>query len=138
LSYLLDTNICIALMTRRQADVDANFERAIGEPARVAVSCISAYELWYGVAKSAHAQQNSARLRTFFSGPIEILPFVEEDARVAGAVRAELEAAGKPIGPYDVLLAGQALRRGMTLVTANEREFARVRGLSCRNWARRP
>ena len=58
--------------------------------------------------------------------------FDEDDARAAGAVRAELEAVGKPIGAYDVLLAGQARRRGATLVTSNTKEFARVPGLKWR------
>ena len=58
-----------------------------------------------------------------------------EDAEEAGNIRAALERAGKPIGPYDVLIAAQARRRGATLVTANEREFARVPGLKTEDWA---
>ncbi len=66
--------------------------------------------------------------------PLGILDLDDEDARRAGAVRAELEENGSPIGPYDVLIAAQALRRALTLVTANEREFKRVRGLAVENW----
>jgi tRNA(fMet)-specific endonuclease VapC len=67
----------------------------------------------------------------FLAGPLEWVQFDEEDAREAGNVRAELESIGKPIGAYDVLLAGQARRRRATLVTSNGKEFGRVRGL---NW----
>ncbi len=56
--------------------------------------------------------------------------------RAAGEVRATLERTGQPIGAYDTLIAGQAVRRGLTLVTANTREFERVNGLMWEDWAR--
>ena len=93
------------------------------------LSAIVAFELWYGVAKSQRKESNAQRLEAFFAGPLEWTPFDEDDARAAGAVRAELEAAGQPIGAYDTLLAGQARRRGATLVTSNGKEFERVAGL---------
>lgn len=99
------------------------------------VSSITAFELWYGVAKSSRRDVNIQRLEVFFAGPIDVLPFEDEDARVAGEVRAKLEQAGTPIGAYDLLIAGQALRHGATLVTANVAEFARVKGLSWKDWA---
>ena len=102
-----------------------------GEP--VAVSSIALFELWY-VAKSARAAANTERLAIFLA-PLETLPFDDDDARAAGAVRAALEQAGTPIDAYDTLLAGQALRRGLILVTANVAEFARVNGLIWQNWA---
>ena len=61
--------------------------------------------------------------------------FDDDDAREAGLARAELEAAGKPLGAYDVLIAGQARRRGATLVTANVAEFDRVAGLKWQDWS---
>ena len=69
------------------------------------------------------------------AGPFEWTLFDEEDARAAGTIRAELEALGRPIGAYDVLLAGQARRHGATLVTSNAKEFARVSGLKWEDWA---
>lgn len=75
-------------------------------------------------------------LKEFLSGGIAVLAFEDEDAAHAGALRAKLEAGGTPIGPYDVLIAGQALRHGATLVTANSKEFKRVRGLKCEDWAK--
>jgi tRNA(fMet)-specific endonuclease VapC len=73
------------------------------------------------------------RLRHFLAGPIDVAPFGEEDAAVAGELRAALEAKGTPIGPYDLLIAAQSLRSGATLVTANTSEFARVKGLALEN-----
>ena len=72
---------------------------------------------------------------TFLGGPLEWALFDEDDARAAGTVRAELETVGRPVGAYDVLLAGQARRRGATLVTCNTKEFARVQGLKWEDWA---
>ena len=94
------------------------------------------FELWYGVAKSARPEINSQRLETFLTGPVIVLPFDDEDARVAGSIRATLEVSGKRIGAYDVLIAGQALARELTLVTANVSEFSRVKGLRWQDWAK--
>ncbi len=95
-----------------------------------------AFELWYGVSKSSREELNTQRLATFLAGPIILLPFEHEDASSAGSVRAALEVSGKPIGAYDVLLAGQALQRQLTLVTANVSEFSRVKGLVWQDWAK--
>ena len=92
------------------------------------------YELWYGVARSEHRHENAERLRVFLSGNINVVPFDEEDAAAEGDLRAALEAEGAPIGPYDPLIAAQALRIKATLVTANVPEFARVRGLVWQDW----
>ena len=92
------------------------------------------YELWYGVARSERRRDNAERLRIFLSGKIDVVPFDEQDAVTAGDLRATLEAAGTPIGPYDLLIAAQALRSRATLVTANISEFARVRGLVWQDW----
>ncbi|MGA8922337.1 MAG: PIN domain-containing protein [Candidatus Dormiibacterota bacterium] len=73
-------------------------------------------------------------MATFLSGPLEVLDFTLEDTEHAGRVRAALEGLGKPIGAYDLLIAGQALRHKATLVTANSSEFARVRGLRLQDW----
>lgn len=98
------------------------------------VSVVVLFELWYGAAKSGARQRNTERLADFFAGPIQLLTFDAEDAREAGEIRAMLAKAGTPIGPYDVLIAAQARRRGATLITANENEFLRVPGLHIENW----
>jgi tRNA(fMet)-specific endonuclease VapC len=134
-TYLLDTNACIALINGTEATVRKQFQRAVARDSVILLSSIVAFELWYGVAKSQRVDSNTARLETFFAGPLEWTEFDDDDARTAGAVRAELEAVGKPIGAYDLLLAGQARRRGATLVTSNAKEFARVAGLKWEDWA---
>ena len=134
-AYLLDTNACIALINGSEVNVRRRFRRAFARESLMLLSSIVAFELWYGVAKSQRKERNTQRLETFFAGPLEWTLFDEDDAQAAGAVRAELESSGKPIGAYDVLLAGQARRRGATLVTSNTREFARVRGLKWEDWA---
>ena len=134
-TYLLDTNACIALINGKEANVRRRFQRAVARDSMILVSSIVAFELWYGVAKSQRKDSNTQRLEAFLAGPLEWVLFDEEDARAAGTIRAELEAIGKPIGAYDVLLAGQARRRGATLVTANTKEFTRVSGLKSEDWA---
>ena len=134
-TYLLDTNACIALINGTQAGVRRRFQRAAARDSVMLVSSIVAFELWYGVGKSQRKEANTQRLEAFLAGPLEWTPFDDDDARAAGDVRAELETAGTPIGAYDVLLAGQARRRGATLVTSNVREFGRVSGLKWEDWA---
>ena len=134
-TYLLDTNACIALINGTEANVRRRFQRAVARDSVVLLSSIVAFELWYGVAKSPRKDSNRQRLEAFFAGPLEWTLFDEDDAQAAGTVRAELEAAGTPIGAYDLLLAGQARRRGAILVTSNTKEFVRVDGLKREDWA---
>ena len=134
-TYLLDTNACIALINGTPKAVRRRFQRAVARDGVILLSSIVGYELWYGVAKSQRKESNALRLQAFFAGPLEWTLFDEEDARAAGAVRAELETKGTPIGAYDVLMAGQARRRGATLVTSNVHEFKRVAGLKVEDWA---
>lgn len=133
--YLLDTNACIALVSDRPVSVRARLREAMRRGADIGVPSVAAYELWYGVAKSARPEKNAAVLRAFLAGGVAIFPFDDEDAIAAGEIRATLERRGTPIGAYDVLIAGQAMRRGATLVTANVSEFARIAGLAWEDWA---
>jgi tRNA(fMet)-specific endonuclease VapC len=136
LRYVLDTNACIALINGRPAAVRTRFQDVIARGADVNVSAVVVFELWYGVAKSAQQESNTGRLESFLAGPISFLSFDEEDARVAGRIRATVEKIGRPIGAYDLLIAGQAVRHKLTLVTANGKEFARVKGLVWEDWAK--
>jgi tRNA(fMet)-specific endonuclease VapC len=132
--FLLDTNACIAVINGKPIAIRNRFDeaRAAGESLRV--SSVTEYELWYGVGKSAHRERNTERLRTFLRGPFGILQFDSDDAESAGMIRAALEANGRPIGPYDLMIAGQALRRRLTLVTANHAEFSRIKDLDWVDW----
>ncbi len=136
MNYLLDTNACIGLIKGRPETVRLRFQEAVDAGSQVLVPSIVVFELWYGVAKSSHPAANAGRLESFFGGPLSVLPFEHEDAQAAGALRATLEAAERPIGAYDLLIAGQALRRSLRLVTANVSEFRRVEGLAWEDWAK--
>lgn len=133
MSYLLDTNICIAIINDRPQDVRVRIDDLLSAGETVLVSSVTRFELQYGSAKSSQSRRNWDRLCVFFSRLGEVA-FDGEDADAAGAVRAMLEKLGTPLGAYDVQIAGQALRRKLTLVTANVREFKRVRGLRVENW----
>ena len=99
------------------------------------VPSMALHELWYGVAKSQHTARNTANLRKFLTGPMTVLAFSGEDGRFAAEIRAEMERRGTPIGPYDLLIAGQALARDLVVVTRNTREFGRVGGLKVEDWS---
>jgi tRNA(fMet)-specific endonuclease VapC len=135
LTHLLDTNAVIALLKDEPAIFRKRLRRAVSKGATVGVSSVVLYELWYGAARSGRKHENAERLRIFLSGSVTAYPFTEEDAVIAGDLRATLEAAGTPIRPYDLLIAAQALHHDATLVTANVSEFARVPSLRWQNWA---
>lgn len=131
--HLLDTNAVIALVTRRS---DALLRRVeASEPGSLAVSSVVAHELYFGAYRSEKVAFNLETLRLLFAD-LPILDFDRDDARVAGEIRADLKRQGMPIGPYDVLIAGQAKARGLTLVTNNTGEFSRVAGLRIEDWSR--
>jgi tRNA(fMet)-specific endonuclease VapC len=131
----LDTNAVIAVLNERTSPALARIEAAIRAGDTLAISSIVLFELWYGAAKSGRPERNARRIADFLAGPVEVLPFEPADAEEAGEIRAALERAGTPIGPYDVLVAAQARRRDGLLVTTNEREFARVPRLKFEDWA---
>lgn len=128
--YMLDTNIVSDLMRNPQGRVFDRIRRVGSD--RLCVSIITAAEIRYGCAKKGSARllaQAEAILET-----IDIMPFdVPADAEYGG-IRSELEAAGKTIGPNDLLIAAHAYALGTTLVTDNVDEFSRVRGLTVENW----
>jgi tRNA(fMet)-specific endonuclease VapC len=127
--FLLDANVVIALL---QDVTSRTARRARREnPRDIAISSIVVHELFYGAFKSRRVIQNVALIDALL---FTVLEFDKEDARQAGEVRALLAIQGAPIGPYDVLIAGQALARDMILVTHNTREFARVPGLRYEDW----
>jgi tRNA(fMet)-specific endonuclease VapC len=133
-SYLLDTNVCIALINGTSPRVRVRAAQAVRRGAALEISAIVAHELWYGVAKSERVAENATRLAAFLALAVAVLDYSVRDAQAAGEIRAELESRGKRIGEYDTLIAGQALARNLVLVTANTREYARVKGLVVEDW----
>ena len=131
MKYLLDTNICIYLIKREPATVTAKFRRhAVGD---LGVSTVTQAELEYGVANSRLRDQNRRALERFLL-PLETVPFEAGDSGAYGPLRARLERMGTPIGPLDLMIASQALYRGLIVVTNNTREFQRVPNLPLENW----
>ena len=127
--YLLDANAVIGLLNDATSKLAQRVRRE--RPADVAISAIVAHELFYGAFRSARVAHNVALVDAL---QFAVLEFDKEDAREAGEVRAVLASRGTPIGPYDVLIAGQAKARKLTLVTHNTDEFGRVPGLRLADW----
>lgn len=129
--YLLDTNICIYIRQRKPDEVLRRFHKL--RPGEAALSVITYGELLYGAAKSAQRAVALERLREL----VHFLPALalpERAAETYGAIRAQLESKGEMIGNNDLWIAAHALASGLTLVTNNEKEFRRVRGLKIENW----
>nr|WP_301542783.1 type II toxin-antitoxin system VapC family toxin [Cupriavidus basilensis] len=125
---MLDSNAVIALLRGHAGFLNRLRQH---QPQDFGIPAIVAHELFYGAFKSQRATENLARVEGL---QFEVLDFDREDARHAGELRAALATAGTPIGPYDVLIAGQARARSLTLVTHNTREFQRVPGLRVEDW----
>ena len=102
-------------------------------PADVAIPSVVLYELEVGAALSSAPVKRRDLLAALME-VVQVLPFAEGEARAAARIRRELEQAGTPIGPLDTLIAGTALYRGTILVSHNQREFSRVKGLKTEDW----
>jgi len=118
------------------ASVRLHLDAALRSGETIFIPSVALFKLCYGAAKSSQPQANQKAVEMFLEGSIALLPFERGDAEAAGKIRAELEKAGTPIGEFDLLIAGQAVARGLTVVTSNLREFRRVRGLAWEDWAR--
>lgn len=130
MQYMLDTNICIYAIKNRPASVLASLR--LHEAAGIGISSISVAELFFGAEKSGSVR-NLVALRHFLE-PLEIADFDQVAAETYGRLRNVLERDGTPIGPLDTQIAAHALALGISLVTNNTREFARVPGLRLENW----
>ncbi|MCX5868856.1 MAG: type II toxin-antitoxin system VapC family toxin [Proteobacteria bacterium] len=129
--YILDTNLCIEIMKRRPAAIQARLIDLSTE--EVAISSIVAAELWYGVAYSQKKKQNETALRDFLNY-VTVLDWPQEASHLYGQIRAGLKEKGTPIGAMDLLIAAHALFLDAILVTDNTRELRRVPGLKVENW----
>lgn len=129
--YMLDTDICIYVVKKKPETVLNQFKRL--QPGDLSMSVITFAELMNGAQKSRYVQENIARLNEL-SELLEITPFDVDAAVAYGDVRSSLEKKGQVIGSNDLLIAAHALSLGLTLVTNNEKEFGRVKGLKIENW----
>lgn len=130
LRYMLDTKICIQVIKTRPENLRQRFNRFAEQ---ICVSSITLGELYYGAEKSRKHAANFAAIEQI-CGQLTVLPFADRAAHHFAMIRCELEREGRPIGPYDLLIAGHARSEGLTVVTNNEPEFARVQGLRTENW----
>lgn len=128
MSYLLDTNVVVALMAGHMTVVRSARLVSVGH---LSLSAIVLHELYFGAYGGTKTNDTLRRINGL---ELTILPFDDVDARRAAEIRAVLRREGTPIGPLDTLIAGQALARNLTLVTRNTREFLRVDGLRVENW----
>ncbi len=130
LRFMLDTNILIYTIKSRPDEVRRQFEAHEGE---MCASSVTAMELLYGAHKSQSVRRNLDVVEGLLAR-LDVLDFDLAAAEHAGEIRADLASTGRPIGPYDVLIAGHARSRGLSLVTNNVAEFERVGGLRLVNW----
>ena len=134
----LDTNVVIGIMTRRVPIFAERMAAELGAANRFHLSSIVVGELEYGARKGRDHVGSRVGVTGLMAVCASVVPFDEEDAAVAGDIRAFLERMGTPIGVHDILIAAQARRRDALLVTNNRREFDRVPGLLVSDWGARP
>lgn len=132
LKYMLDTNIVIYTIKNKPKIVREAFIKHHGQ---MCITTITLMELVYGAEKSANPERNLREVEGF-AARLDVLPYDNSAAIHTGQIRAELAKDGKPIGPYDQMIAGHARSQGLMLVTNNEKEFERVPGLRIENWAK--
>ena len=131
MKYLLDTNICIALIRQKPASLLQRLTSL--QPGEVGISSITLAELTYGAVKSSHPEQNMSALEQFIL-PLDLADFNQKAACAYGQIRASLEHNGVVIGSMDMLIAAHAISLNAILVTNNTREFQRVNGLVIEDW----
>ena len=129
---MLDTNICIYAIKHKPEQVFLKLQEH--DPSEVCISSVTYAELVHGVEKSQSTEKNRVALALLLAN-IDIMDFDSSAAESYGKIRADLEKAGKPIGPLDMMIAGHAKSLGYTVVTNNTKEFMRVNGLKLENWA---
>lgn len=129
IKFLLDTNAVISLLNNTNTSLAKRVREHL--PSDIGISSIVSHELFYGAFKSQRTKHNVALVDCL---QFEVLEFDKEDSRFAGEIRALLTKQGTPIGPYDVLIAGQAKARDLVLITNNMKEFERVPNLLVDNW----
>ena len=131
MTYLLDTNTCIKYLNGRSENIRQHLE--VKQPQDILLCSVVKAELLYGTMKSVNPEKNLARLQPFVNRFVSLF-FDDGAAEAYGRIRAELEKAGTPIGPNDLLIAAIVVANDVTLVTNNTREFSRVKGLKFEDW----
>ena len=130
----LDTNVVVDLMRRARPHVRRHMQDALAGGMTLKVSTVVAHELVLGAHRSGRVQHH-LELVGGLLGQLDLEPWSWEDALATGRLRAELEVSGRGVGAYDTMIAGQALARDWTVVTADVKDFARFKGLKIIDWS---
>ncbi|MBN8220360.1 MAG: type II toxin-antitoxin system VapC family toxin [Spirochaetes bacterium] len=131
MKYILDTNICIQILRGSSQKVKEKI--SMTRSVDIAIPSIVRFELLYGAYKSSHPEKKLKIIRDFI-GSFTSIPVNDQIADKCGEIRATLEKAGTPIGPYDLLIAATAVTHETLLVTHNVKEFSRVPGIQLEDW----
>ncbi len=132
LKYLLDTNTVIYTIKNRPVEVREAFKARDGQ---MCISSVTLMELIYDAEASQAVERNLAAIEGF-AARLDVLPYDDAAAVHTGQLRAELKKIGRPIGPYDEMIAGHARALGLIVVTNNVKQFQAVTGLRIENWVR--
>ena len=130
MKYVLDTNTLIYYF---KGIGNIATQLLATPPNDIGIPTIVLYELEVGIAKSVRPRKRKAQLQEFIS-LVNIIPFSYAEVKCAADIRVKLEKKGSLIGPYDILIAASAMANNNILVTHNEREFQRIRGLKLEDW----
>jgi tRNA(fMet)-specific endonuclease VapC len=131
MKYLLDTNTCIRYLNQRSASIVNKLKSLSVDD--VAVCSLVKAEMFAGAGKSSSPEKTLSKQKEFLNQFVS-LPFDDAVAAVYGPVRANLEMAGTPIGALDMLIAAIAIANDLILVTHNDAEFSRIKGLKLEDW----
>lgn len=134
--FLLDTNIVAKAIKGREPAIAQNIIGAVNDRHQLALSVITLHELQVGVLRNANRKAAAEKLELFLQVVSHYWEFDRDDAHLAAEIRVDLMAKGRGIGHYDVLIAAQALKRDVTVVTNNVSEFSRVPGLRWEDWTK--
>ena len=132
LKYMLDTNIAIYTIKNKPSEVREAFKAHDGQ---LCISAVTLMELMYGAEASAAVERNLRDIEGF-AARLDVFPYDNEAAAHTGQLRAELRKIGRPIGPYDEMIAGHARSRGLVVVTHNIKQFENVPGIRLTNWVK--
>lgn len=130
MKFLLDTNTCVAALRGMPKAV---IRLSSVSPDDCALSTVTLYELMTGAVRCRNPRREADKIRAF-SAPLHVVAFDEAAAKAAASIRWDLEKNGTPIGPYDLLLAGQAVSLDLILISHNLREFQRIPQLHVESW----
>jgi len=129
--YFLDTDICIYFLKGAFPGIKKRLME--NKPGDIKIASVVKAELLFGAEKSQNAKKNRQRIETFLSH-FKVAPFGDNEAQIYAKIRTQLEKQGSPIGGNDMLIAATVIANEGTLVTNNEKEFRKVKGLKVQNW----